>query len=165
MEWFTDMIPKTFPGSERIHRAVCLTHTAPPCIYFQGFILILSWSDIINKWSDFASPWSLKCITLCRWMCVGVFKLSHISLHNLSQQKCMFTTNIIKPGGCMIACGLIILFVALPTDCLPADHNAGLFMKWNCRELLWTACNYTAPQNSPMWAMQNPHDSNKTPFD
>lgn len=63
-------------------------------------------------------------------VCVGVFKLSHISLHNLSQQiKCMFTTNIIKPSGCMIACGLIILFVALPTACLPADHNAGLFMK------------------------------------
>lgn len=67
----------------------------------------------------------------------------------------------------MIACGLIILFVDLPTACLPADHNAGLFMKWHCRELLWTECNYTAPQIGLMWATekQNSHDSNKTPFD
>lgn len=46
-----------------------------------------------------------------RWMCVGVFELSHISPNNLSQQiKCTFTTNIIKPG-CMMVCGLTILFV------------------------------------------------------
>lgn len=86
--WFTIMttvlksslLPTTFPGIERIYRAVCLSRAAPPLIYLQGFKLISSWSDIFNKWSDFAALCSLKCISLCCWMCVGVFKLSVISL-------------------------------------------------------------------------------------
>lgn len=41
----------------------------------------------------------------------------------------MFTGNIIKCADCMIASGLIILFVNSPTACLPAAHHAGLFMK------------------------------------
>lgn len=144
-----------------------LAHRTLPRIHFQGFnwygaevISLINGVTLLlpGAWSALHSAGG----------CVGVFKLSHITLHSPSKQiYCMFTTNILKPADCMIACGLIILFVDLPTACPPADHNAGLFMKWNGRELLWTACNYTAPQISLMWAteMQNSHDSNKTPFD
>lgn len=99
---------------------------------------------------------------MCTTHCWSSCKLSHITLHSATihcDGRCIVCSPLIKPGDCMTVCGLIILFVELPTSYLPTGHNAGLFIKY--KKLLWTVCNYTTPQSGLMWAakIRNLHDS------